>query len=388
MIPSGTLGIGGLSYLLRCINTTPPEDSSQWQWLLGRLYVLDRFIEEYPDEFVIVSHLDDSGDTTDKRHYNRVMSILIFIKPFLQHGHTKVARMARRVFYVLSKMQVHDMVVFREIIDLLSDLQTMIQVHMKRKLLCIAEENYRIQQVHLEDGGQTSEISDEQMFLTPSTSTCSTPRSTSPVSLSPQPSLSVPKSSNQSVMPVVPPNSPSRKMKTKLRRWRVSSPLESLSTNTARDRVSGVRHRSPPLYRSRRPVSTESIDLTDGVDDSHSASGFSGNNSELKLPPSDNDRNNVDSSNGNIPEHGVMPKSEQNAIDANVSHQTGERVSSTDNDEEGACSLPVVPSTNQPTRPVDFGSEFSFGEACSQDRQAGDDLFKYFVFSRIYLKVQ
>ena len=379
MIPLGTLGIGGLPYILRCVNTAAPEDASQWQWLLGRLYVLDRFIEEYPDEFLIASNRDDGRDATDKRHYTRVMSILNFIKPFLQHGHAKVARMARRVFYVLSKMQVNEAGVFREIINLLNDLQTMIQVHMKRKLVCIAEDNYRVQQVQLDDGGQALE-GDEQMFLTPSTSTCSTPRSTSPVSvtLSPQQSLCVPKSASQ-LMPVAPPNSPNqRKMKTKLRRWRVSSQRESVSTNTARDRVSGVRHRSPPMVRSRRPLSTDSIDLTDGIDES-----TSGNDSIVK-PPSDSDRNHVDTS-VDIPDGDTTSKSEENT---STSRQIGELDSSRNSDETGACSLPVVPSTSQPTRPVDFGAEFAFGGACGQDRQAGNDFSVIIVMllrSRIFV---
>ena len=359
LFPAGTLGIGGLSYILRCINSTPPDDGSQWQWLLGRLYVLDRFIEEYPDEFYVV------GD--DKKHYNRVVALLIFIKPLLQHDHTKVARMARRVFYVLSKMQVHDAAVFREIIDLLGDLQTMVQVHMKRKLLGVAEEHYRGQQ---EDGatGQPAPV-DEPIFLTPSTSACSTPRSTSPVSLSPQPSLSVPKSATQSL--IVPPNSPSRRMKTKLRRWRVSCQHESVSTNSARDRVSGVRHRSPPLYRSRRPISTDSIDFTDCGEYNNCASGCGINDSVASvLPPSDDDKDNVDGSKVIIPEGGATPQ--RDAVETSASVRVGELVSSGDDNQACASPLLVAPSTSQATRPVDFGSEFSFGGA---SRQAGKGVF-------------
>ena len=154
-------------------------------------------------------------------------------------------------------------------------------------------------------------------------------------------------------------------MKTKLRRWRVScQPHESVSTNSARDRVSGVRHRSPPLYRSRRPISTDSIDFTDCGEYSNIAGGCSVNDSVLVPPPSDDV--NVDGSRVIIPDGGATPQ--RDSVETNTSDRVGELVSSSDDNQACASALLVAPSTSQAARPVDFGSEFSFG---GPSRQAG-----------------
>lgn len=49
---TGNEGLDGLNYVLKCVTEDYDKDSVTWQWLLGRLYVLDRLLEEFPTEFV------------------------------------------------------------------------------------------------------------------------------------------------------------------------------------------------------------------------------------------------------------------------------------------------------------------------------------------------
>lgn len=46
----GSIGIGGVDYVLNCILGTEIE-SSNWQALLGRLCLIDRLLLEFPGEF-------------------------------------------------------------------------------------------------------------------------------------------------------------------------------------------------------------------------------------------------------------------------------------------------------------------------------------------------
>lgn len=46
----GSIGIGGVDYVLNCILGNQTE-SSNWQELLGRLCLIDRLLLEFPAEF-------------------------------------------------------------------------------------------------------------------------------------------------------------------------------------------------------------------------------------------------------------------------------------------------------------------------------------------------
>lgn len=47
---SGSIGIGGVDYVLNCILGNQAE-SNNWQELLGRLCLIDRLLLEFPAEF-------------------------------------------------------------------------------------------------------------------------------------------------------------------------------------------------------------------------------------------------------------------------------------------------------------------------------------------------
>lgn len=46
----GSIGVGGVDYVLNCILGTSME-STNWQALLGRLCLIDRLLLEFPAEF-------------------------------------------------------------------------------------------------------------------------------------------------------------------------------------------------------------------------------------------------------------------------------------------------------------------------------------------------
>lgn len=49
-VGSGSIGIGGVDYVLNCILGSQTE-ANNWQALLGRLCLIDRLLLEFPGEF-------------------------------------------------------------------------------------------------------------------------------------------------------------------------------------------------------------------------------------------------------------------------------------------------------------------------------------------------
>ncbi|ELU13287.1 hypothetical protein CAPTEDRAFT_184398 [Capitella teleta] len=182
----GTFDLGGVCYLLSCICQSFEVTSVQWQWLLGRFYMLDVLLDGNVSEFIIRPQEDGNYE-----NYDRVFTILRFCVPAMNYGHQKVDRMARRVFYLLSKLQVQSTSIFKEIVDeILDDTNIHVQVYMRRKLLKVLSES--------QDGKEA----DGSPFITPIVSAASTPRCNSPVAASPPP---------PSWIPEAPPNTPNYK---------------------------------------------------------------------------------------------------------------------------------------------------------------------------------
>ncbi len=57
--PPGSIGIGGVDYVLNCILGSKTE-ANNWQALLGRLCLIDRLLLEFPAEFY--PHIVSGGD--------------------------------------------------------------------------------------------------------------------------------------------------------------------------------------------------------------------------------------------------------------------------------------------------------------------------------------
>ena len=143
---SGEVGLEGVGYIVGCIVHEKIPDSSNWQWLLGRLYMLDKLLEEYHDDFVV--KLVETNTTTDKfqptdySKYERVLSILSFLKPVLSHAHIKVGKLSRRILYMILKLQMHSHDLVRKLFELLKEVDVNILSYLRTKLR-IVEERYQ-----------------------------------------------------------------------------------------------------------------------------------------------------------------------------------------------------------------------------------------------------
>lgn len=95
----GSEGLGGVEYILNCTledDMDNPKVMKHWQWLLGRLLVVERLIEEFPHEFYLLyiqlyPSSSSSASTgikgrTDENHrqkllnYHRLTTLLGFAK--------------------------------------------------------------------------------------------------------------------------------------------------------------------------------------------------------------------------------------------------------------------------------------------------------------------
>ncbi len=279
--------------MLSCATQEYESSTIQWQWLLGRFSMLLKLIEDYPTEFVIQPHVptedestlnelegsSDSGDDKKGAHggniqmfknHNKVSKVLTFTKLALSNAHQKVARIARRVFYMVARLQAHNSQVLNYVMNFLEGLDLNLQIHLKRRLLRMADEfNIAQQEARCVQNGEESRDGDGaedgesiQPFRTPVISARSTPRSGSPT-LSPQIAVPVNNfiSGNITFLPTAPPNSPTRHRTLRHR------------TSTGHDDVESVLSNGPPsapLSSSHSEPNCSSTDpSTPASDDTH-----------------------------------------------------------------------------------------------------------------------
>ncbi|KYO29132.1 mitogen-activated protein kinase kinase kinase 1 [Alligator mississippiensis] len=92
ILKSGSIGIGGVDYVLNCILGTQTE-SNNWQALLGRLCLIDRLLLEFPGEFYphILSGDILQADTVVDR-YKKLLSLLKFTLQSIDNSHSMIQR--------------------------------------------------------------------------------------------------------------------------------------------------------------------------------------------------------------------------------------------------------------------------------------------------------
>ncbi|XP_070563625.1 mitogen-activated protein kinase kinase kinase 1-like [Ptychodera flava] len=152
IVNPGTDGIGGVKFVMTTIVTssTNSNPSSNWQWLLGRLYVIDKLLDQFPQEFALGPCRDN--DTIDSAYASRqnyenqdfLLSVLKFALPAVTNSHASVAKYGKRIFVNISRMVVHASEIFLQVSGMLEDLPPTPGKRMKRRLLGINEE-YQIQ---------------------------------------------------------------------------------------------------------------------------------------------------------------------------------------------------------------------------------------------------
>ncbi|GAB0209854.1 mitogen-activated protein kinase kinase kinase 1 [Grus japonensis] len=140
ILKSGSIGIGGVDYVLNCILGTQTE-SSNWQALLGRLCLIDRLLLEFPGEFY--PHIVCGGvlqaDTVVDR-YKKLLSLLNLALQLIDNSHSMVGKLSRRVFLSAARMVARVPHVFVKLLEMLSVTSSTHYSRMRRRLMAIADE--------------------------------------------------------------------------------------------------------------------------------------------------------------------------------------------------------------------------------------------------------
>ncbi|NWS74001.1 M3K1 kinase, partial [Crotophaga sulcirostris] len=137
---SGSIGIGGVDYVLNCILGTQIE-SSNWQALLGRLCLIDRLLLEFPGEFfphVICGDIVQADTIIDR--YKKLLSLLTFTLQSIDNSHSMVGKLSRRVFLSAARMVARVPHVFVKLVEMLSVTSSTHYARMRRRLMAIADE--------------------------------------------------------------------------------------------------------------------------------------------------------------------------------------------------------------------------------------------------------
>ncbi|NWI25423.1 M3K1 kinase, partial [Sula dactylatra] len=140
ILKSGSIGIGGVDYVLNCILGTQTE-SSNWQALLGRLCLIDRLLLEFPGEFyphIVCGDVLQADTVVDR--YKKLLSLLTFALQSIDNSHSMVGKLSRRVFLSAARMVGRVPHVFVKLLEMLSATSSTHYARMRRRLMAIADE--------------------------------------------------------------------------------------------------------------------------------------------------------------------------------------------------------------------------------------------------------
>lgn len=131
---------GGLELILSCILEAFTIDSVGWQWLAGRLLMLSSLFKMFPQEFQLLYVPINDGESGYKlQNFNRLYSIIEFSFKALQSPHTTVNKLARHIFVLSASMTAMEKGVFNQILDMISELDSNLQMRLKKRLLAAME---------------------------------------------------------------------------------------------------------------------------------------------------------------------------------------------------------------------------------------------------------
>ncbi|KAI1240097.1 hypothetical protein IHE44_0011546 [Lamprotornis superbus] len=140
ILKSGSIGIGGVDYVLNCILGNEIE-SSNWQALLGRLCLIDRLLLEFPSEFyphIVCGDVLQADTVVDR--YKKLLSLLTFALQSIDNSHSMVGKLSRRVFLSAARMVARVPHIFIKLLDMLSVTSSTHYARMRRRLMAIADE--------------------------------------------------------------------------------------------------------------------------------------------------------------------------------------------------------------------------------------------------------
>ena len=243
---AGTGGLDGLDFVVRCATEEYDLNTIQWQWLLGRLYVLDKLMEEFPNEFLPRQEVPDSAGAAEETsatpeeagaaagesprqeaqppivNYERLMSVAHFAVRAVCSSHMRIARMSRRVFLLSGKLGSHIDTVIEQLEELLNGISTSSSVmSLKRKLQRIVADFQLSEKIVHELQHGCERLAGgrfESSTSTPLDSPASTPRCNSPNPLVSEDPSEAGKGGGEKPVPSAPPNTPTHRKNRKLRR--------------------------------------------------------------------------------------------------------------------------------------------------------------------------
>jgi hypothetical protein len=128
-------GLEGLELILGCVLEEWSFDTVSWQWLAGRLIILDHLMQGFPDEFwlqYVPLYPNESGYKL--RNYNRLITVVEFSFRALRSPHSTVAKLARHVFVISSSMTTKERGVFNQVLEMVSGLDPNLQIRLRKRL--------------------------------------------------------------------------------------------------------------------------------------------------------------------------------------------------------------------------------------------------------------
>lgn len=126
-------GLGGVDYLLQIVLEERDLHSVSWQWLMGRLVLLERIIQQLPQDF----SLENKQAHTN---FNRLMMIIDFSYQNLASNHVNVSKLARKVFILAARNTASDTTTFNQVWELMGTLDPTLQIRMRKRLALAIEE--------------------------------------------------------------------------------------------------------------------------------------------------------------------------------------------------------------------------------------------------------
>ncbi|KAL4617631.1 mitogen-activated protein kinase kinase kinase 1 isoform X1 [Arapaima gigas] len=164
IMKAGSVGIGGVDYVLNCILGLQTE-ATNWQALLGRLCLIDRLLLEFPGEFYphIVSSTDGPQSHTLVERYQKLLALLSFALQSIDNSHSMVGKLSRRVFLSAARMVARVPHVFVKLLDMLSVTSSTHYARMRRRLLAIAEEMDILDAIHLGQEEARAEVGFQEL---------------------------------------------------------------------------------------------------------------------------------------------------------------------------------------------------------------------------------
>lgn len=226
---AGTYGLDGLDFVATYATEDYDADTVSWQWLLGRLYILERLFEEFQNE-LLPRHPPDGTSADDEAtskvegataasptrssNYERLLCCARFAVKAVSNSHMRISRMARHVFFLVAKFSAHMDNIVEDLEELLTDLDTKVALSMRKRLFRIVEDFQLSEKIvnELHQGTSRNRRNfDDSPADSPFETPVSSPRCVSPATISSSHSDCQSEASTSSkCAPLVPPNTPIR----------------------------------------------------------------------------------------------------------------------------------------------------------------------------------